>query len=88
METTIRKEHSVDHGRIKVNDDSRVTLYAAPDCSWCQATEAMLSGLGIAYERVAIEGPEKHIGHDEHTSSPPVSIDEQFAAGYQDVIAL
>ena len=78
----------MDHGRIEVNGESRVILYAAPDCSWCEATEAMLSSLGIAYERVAIEGPEKHVGQDKCDGSAAVSIEEQFAAGYQDVIAL
>ena len=44
----------MDHSSIEVNIDSRVTIYAAPGCNRCHATEAMLKRLGIEYQRIEL----------------------------------
>ena len=77
---------------IEVNADSRVTIYAAAGCNWCHATEAMLSTLGIEYQRIELgldpDGRDELTRQTGRMSSPQVVIDDQLVGGYQDVKAL
>ena len=77
---------------IEVNADSRVTIYAAAGCNWCHATEAMLSKLGIEYQRIELaldpEGREELTRQTGRMSFPQVVIDDQLVGGYRDVKAL
>jgi arsenate reductase-like glutaredoxin family protein len=64
----------VDHSSIEVNIDSRVTIYAAPGCNRCHATEAMLRTLGIEYHRIELgldpRGREELMRHTRRMSFP------------------
>ena len=77
---------------IEVNADSRVTIYAAAGCNWCDATEAMLTKLGIEYHRIEVrldpEGREELMRQTGRMSFPQVVIDEQIVGGYQELISL
>ena len=77
---------------IEVNADSRVTIYAAAGCNWCHATEAMLSKLGIEYQRIELgldpEGRKELAHQTGRMSFPQVMIDDRLVGGYQDVKAL
>ena len=44
----------MDPSSIDINADLRVTIYAAPGCGWCHATEALLTKLGIEYHRIEL----------------------------------
>jgi glutaredoxin len=82
----------VQRSSIEVNADSRVTIYAAAGCNWCHATEAMLSKLGIEYQRIELgldpEGRKELTHQTGRMSFPQVVIDDQLVGGYQDVKAL
>ena len=82
----------MDHSSIHINVDSRVTIYAAPGCNWCHATEAMLNKLGIEYQRIELgldpEGREELMRQTGRMSFPQVVIDEQIVGGYQELKAL
>jgi glutaredoxin 3 len=82
----------VDRSSIEVNADSRVTIYAAPGCTWCHATEAMLTKLGIEYHRIELgldpEGREELVRQTGRMSFPQVVIDQEVIGGYQEVKAL
>ena len=77
---------------IEVNADSRVTIYATAGCNWCHATEAMLSKLGIEYQRIELgldpEGRKELTRQTGRMSFPQVVIDDQLVGGYRDVKAL
>jgi glutaredoxin len=82
----------VDHSSIEVNADSRVTIYAAPGCNSCHATEAMLKKLGIEYQRIELgldpEGREELIRQTGRMGFRQVVTDRQLVGGYQELKAL
>ena len=69
-----------------------MTIYATAGCNWCHAAEAMLSKLGIEYQRIELaldpEGREELTRQTGRMSFPQVVIDDQLVGGYRDVKAL
>ena len=78
----------MDPSSIEINADLRVTIYAAPGCGWCHATEALLTKLGIEYHRIELgldpQSREELIRRTGRMSFPQVVINERVVGGYEE----